>query len=221
MVELNEPLKLIAKMKNGIATGRVTGWRELVKQISDYSFDALAITTGITIDDETMIEYFRHGGVNPIGAVEAIASKLVANAINKPVAHAPFEETGSELWNFNEVVDPRIAPEMISTCFLHCVLKGLHKAPRIGGGLSVDDVDCLITPVGCVGRPHKACLAAGIPIIAVRENKTALNDPMPDSFKFVGNYWEAAGYIVAMKAGVHPGTVRRPLTSMDIGGKDD
>ena len=115
-----------------------------------------------------------------------------------------------------EIVDPRIAPETISMCFLHCVLKGLHKAPRIGKGLSVKDIDCLITPINCVGRPHRACLKAGIPVIAVKENKTVLNDKIPKEFIIVENYLEAAGLVVAMREGIYPSSVRRPLKYTEI-----
>ena len=47
----------------------------------------------------------------------------------------------------------------------------------------------------------------------VRENTSVLDHSVPESDKvfFVDNYIEAAGYIQAMKAGVYPPTVRRPL----------
>ncbi len=111
----------------------------------------------------------------------------------------------------NEELDPRMAPEAISTCYLHCVLKGLHRAPRLNykKGLGVDEVDFLVSPHGCFGTPHFACLEAEIPIIIVKENKTCLNEEIPGECIFVENYWEAAGYIMAAKSGVHPSTVRR------------
>jgi len=216
IVELTTPLIMRAtKADDNTASGIVYGWQELVDQVSQYDFDALAITSLIEVDEKTELDYVRHGGVNPWGGVEAKASRLIASALNKPVAHCPFGY-GSLGVNFCEVVEPRISAEMISMCYLHCALKGLHRAPRIGSGLSVRDVSCLITPFGCVGRPHKACLERDIPIIAVRENSTCLNDPMPDSFIIVENYLEAVGYIAAMRAGVHPSSVRRPIRYTDI-----
>lgn len=213
---LEKPLELIAaKGLEGKAIGCVVGWEALVRQVRREKFDALAVTGPITIDPTVAENYLLHGGVNPWGGVEAVASKLISTALNKPVAHAPM---GNTLEDFNEIVDPRMAPELVSVCYLHCVLKGLHRAPRIGVGLRVNDVSCLVTPVGCVGRPHRACLERGIPIIAVRENKTCLNDPMPESFIFVENYLEAAGMIVAMGAGIHPLSIRRPLAKTHIKG---
>jgi hypothetical protein len=210
IVELRVPLVLIARMKDGLATGEVRGWQELVEQVREHEFDALALATPITIDAETLKDYFRHGGVNPVGGVEAVASRLIANALDKPVAHGPVDYA---LKGFTEVVDPRMAVETITENFIHCLLKGLHKAPRISHekGLRVQDVDCLVSPYGCFGVPHQACLEARVPVIVVRENKSCLKHPERPEFLYVENYLEAAGLLMAMQAGVHPSSVRRPL----------
>lgn len=211
IVELKTRLCMEARMDGPKASGTVRGWQELCEQVKEYQFDALAVATQIDCDKDRALSYFRNGGVNPWGAVEALASGLIAGVIHKPVAHAPVESDDLEMKTFNEVVDPRVAAEMISFAFLHCVLKGLHKAPRIGSGLSVRNVDALVTPIGCVGRPHHACMKAGIPIIAVKENTTVLNDTMPDEFILVENYLEAAGLLMSMRAGILSESVRRPL----------
>lgn len=216
IVGLDTELKMTGFYKDGVADGKVDGWMELCKQVEDYEYDALAIQTDIKVDKETKLWYVRNGGVNPWGGVEALASKLIADKLDKPVAHSPFIDWSlqeDDLFDFFEIVDPRIAAEMISVTYLHCIFKGLHKAPRVDyeSGLSVNDIDFLITPINCVGEPHYACMKAGIPIIAVRENKTVLNDEMPDSFIIVDNYMEAAGLLMAYKAGIHRDSVRRPI----------
>ena len=204
IVELDSELKMIGKYDhNGCAGGEVFGVEALVEQIEKYHFDALCIATQISVPKEVALKYLRKGGVNPWGGIEAITSKAIANRINKPVAHAPVETDDVELSTFKEAVNPREAAEVVSNCYVHCVFKGLHKAPRVSNkGLSVEDVDCLITPTGCVGRPHRACLKAGIPIIAVKENMTCLNDKMPDEFILVENYLEAVGMIILLKTGM-------------------
>ena len=176
IVELEKPLRMIAQMKDGIATGEVENWKELVDQVQQHEFDALALATPITIDLETLHHYFKHGGVNPVGGVEAVASKLIADAIGKPVAHGPVDYA---IEGHCDVVDPRMAVEVITENFIHCVLKGLHKAPQLSKvrGLSVADVDFMVSPYGCFGRPHQACIDAGVPVIVVRENTSALNYP--------------------------------------------
>lgn len=207
LIKLNNRLEMYAEMKDGKATGRIGGTTSLFTQLKYYDFDALAISSKITVDPEVARKYLTTpSGVNPWGGVEAKLSKLIANVINKPVAHAPYGDTLSD---FNKIVDPRKAPEMLSQCYIHCVFKGLHQAPQISNnGLSVEDVDVLVTPVNCIGRPHLACLDAGIPIIAVTENKNVCKDVMPSSFIVVDNYWEAAGIISCMKAGIDKKTVR-------------
>lgn len=210
IVELKMPLTLIAQMKNGTATGEVLHWRELVDQVKDLEFDALGLATPITIDAQTLADYFRHGGVNPVGGVEAVASKLIADALDKPVAHGPVDYA---IKGFTEVVDPRMAVEIITENFIHCLLKGLHRAPRISyeRGIHVSDVDCMVSPYGCFGVPHQACLDARIPVIVVRENRSCLDVPEHPKFIYVENYLEAAGMLMAIQAGVHPASVRRPL----------
>jgi hypothetical protein len=216
IVELETPLRMVAGQANGLASGDVFGWQELVQQIRGCQCDALAVATPIEVSHEVAVGYLRDGRVNPWGGVEAKASRLIADALQKPVAHAPIENEALKGWS--EVVDPRKAAEMVSCCYLHCVLKGLHKAPQPDSdrGMSVQEITCLVSPWGCFGRPHRACLAASIPVIAVRENRTVCNDVMPAEFKAVSNYLEAAGVLAAMKAGVHPSAVRRPLEHTNV-----
>jgi len=226
ILELSTPLRMVGKRKNGKATGDVYGYKELAKQISKYHFDALAIATPIEVSKEVSLAYFKNGGINPWGGVEAKASKLIASIINKPVAHAPVqsdydrEMDSSGGWDF--VCDPRMSPEIISKCFLHCVLKGLNKAPRISNNLndlSVDDIDVLVSPYGCWGRPHCACREKGKKIIIVKENTTILNDSYPpgNDLIFVENYFEAAGKIVALKEGINLESINRPMQPVIIG----
>jgi hypothetical protein len=215
ILELKVPLQLIARMENGIATGDVFHWEELVAQVRGLEYDALGIATPITIDSQTLATYWRCGGVNPVGGVEALATRLIGEALDKPCAHGPVDYA---LTGFKEVVDPRIAVEIITENFIHCLLKGLHRAPRISRerGLSYRDIDCLVSPYGCFGVPHQACLDANIPVIVVRENKSCLNHPEHPKFLYVENYIEAAGMIMALKAGVHPPSVRRPLAHTTV-----
>ncbi len=218
IIELKTPLRMVGNLKNGIATGDVMGWEELVEQVWKHEFDALAIASVIKVDDGISVKYFKSGGVNPWGGVEAKASKLIASKLNMPVAHAPIEGSSKEVQDaiYYSVVNPAMAAEAISNCFLHCVLKGLHKAPRIGKGLSVGDIDVMVSPYGCWGRPHYACDEAGIPIIMVKENTCVLNEVPQGDVIEVDNYLEAAGVISAMKAGITLESVRRPLPETEV-----
>lgn len=95
ILELDKPLLMEGWVKNGVAGGSYSGLDSLVGQVADRSdsFDALAIATPITIKDGVALDYFRNTGcsVNPWGGIEALVSRRIASAIDKPVAHAPVE----------------------------------------------------------------------------------------------------------------------------------
>ena len=219
ILELKTPLGMEAIMrKDGRASGFLYNVDEVLQEVKQYNFDVLVVNTPIGTKDEKVLDYLRKdGGTNIWGGIEALLSKTMSKKLNKPVIHAPIENS-TVLREFNEVVDPRKAAEVVSVCYLHCCLKGGYVAPKIElntwrkqNTYFNFDIDFLITPANVVGRPHLACLNAKIPIIAVKENKTVLNDVMPDSFIVVDNYLEAAGVVAAKRAGVSLSSVRRPL----------
>ncbi len=223
LLELKQPLIMRGSIdRENEAVGDVEGWQELVEQVEGKDFDALAISTPIVVDLETKQKYIDVGGTNPWGGVEAMVSKLISAKLNKPVAHAPIAVGQDDpMYAFSEVVDPRMAAEFVSISYLHCVLKGLQRAPRCGRkhgkGLGRSQVDFLVAPDGCWGRPHRACERAGIPIIVVQENKVQGSHPGGYCPTYrAKNYWEAAGIVSCMKAGVLPSSVRRPLGSTTI-----
>lgn len=222
IIKLQTSLEMTAMInKNGTAGGTYSGVAALVSQVSrvDSKFDALAIATEIKCNRALVEGYFAGAmecSVNPWGAIEAVVSRFISKHLQKPTAHAPVQpeivkdEDHEGKWDF--VCDPRMAPEFISNCFLHCVLKGLHKAPEIVPnapnfslqGISVNDVDLLVSPSGCWGKPHELCRQRGIPILAVKDNSTIFGNYTPPDAIEVQNYLTAAGYVAAMSAGVTP-----------------
>lgn len=123
------------------------------------------------------------------------------------------------------IVDPRKAPETSSVTYLHCILKGLHKSPKIVSydkGLNAEDISCLIIPDGCIGLPTLAALEQGIPVIAVKENKNYMKNNLAElpfdmsKLFIVENYLEAVGIMHSLKSGIDPQTVRRPLLNTTI-----
>lgn len=146
---------------------------------------------------------------------------------NVPSAHSPMFES-PEIANMDPgVVDPRMAAEVVSVTFLQSVLKGLHRSPRIitdpnnmlhPNIITAEDISCLVIPDGCVGLPTLAALEQGIKVIAVRENYNLMKNDLralpwkPDQLYMVDNYWEATGVLNAIKAGIAPESVRRPLS---------
>ena len=88
--------------------------------------------------------------------------------------------------------------------------------------ITAEDVSALVIPDGCVGLPTLAAVEQGIPVIAVRSNTNLMrNDLRALPFRagqlhYAANYYEAAGILSAMKAGVAPATIARPMQPMRI-----
>ncbi len=209
-MELETEFRMVASMSETGASGEIFGYKELIEQTRGHVFDALAIATRITVPKPVALDYFENGGINPWGGVEAIASKVIAKALNKPVAHAPVEQDDDEMKLLNHVVDPRMAAEMLSIGYIHCVFKGLHRAPRPAlshlfarDTISQGDIACMVAPLNCYGPPHIACLKSGIPIIAVEENTTCLQEKTPNNY-LARTYLEAAGIVQLIKTGMSP-----------------
>ena len=220
ILTLNTPVTMTATFStDGTASGVYTGIDELVKQVEPLDFDALALQTPIDCDPIAAQNYFEHGGINPWGGIEALVSKAISTRVNKPVAHAPSESIEEGGTYAKIIVKQSMAPEIISNTYTFCILKGLHRSPRLEFDLSKShanilnqkDIDFLLTPHGCWGRPHYACVELGIPIIIVRENTTCFSNgfeyPSYSNTIFVNNYLEAAGVISAMGCGVDYRTI--------------
>lgn len=219
IIELKTPLTMKGYIEDRKATGNITGTNELIKQVTAHNFDALAIATLIDVDKEVALNYLDSGGINPWGGVEAQLSKIVARRLHKPVAHSPIN---SGLFDsYNKVADPRQAAEHISNTYLHSVLKGLHRAPRVVDrhaerSLSFEDVDCLISPWLSWGSPHDACNQSHIPIIEVKENHHYLPVKPKAEFIIAEDYLQAAGMLLAMRQGVSLPSLKRPVPSTKV-----
>ncbi len=223
ILELDVPLTLKGIFKpDGSASGIMTGAEKAIVQIKTYKqtnpFDVLAIQTVVDVDESTSLKYLKELGVNPWGGAEALCSRYFSRELGLQSAHAPYES--GALKTFNEIVDPRQAAELVSVSYVHCILKGLHKAPKIvdyncqsKATLRVDDIDVMVSPDGCWGVPHEACANWGIPIIFVKENKNIFKafSTVPKNCIMADNYMEAAGIISSIKAGVHKDSVRREI----------
>ena len=234
VIRPDAPLKLAGGYaESGRAAGSVDGLAGLLDTLERArgAYDAVAIASVVEVPAQWHYEYFTGGGetVNPWGGVEAMLTHAVSSITNVPAAHAPMMESDEIMAVDPGVVDARMAAEIISVTFLQSVLKGLRNAPRIETDpslilrpdvLSVEDVSCLITPDGCVGLPLLAALAQGIPVIAVRENRSIMRNDLArlpwarGQLRIVENYWEAAGVVAALRAGLDPDSVRRPIRAM-------
>lgn len=216
---------------SGRAVGRIEYLEYLCEILKEYrsQYDAVALSSLIEVPYQFHADYFKEGMedmVNPWGGVEAMLTHTISLLFDISSAHSPMMPS-REIHDLDVgIVDPRKSAEALSTTSLHCVLKGLHKSPKIVSNplisshselLTAADVSCLVIPDGCVGLPTLAALEQGIPVIAVKENKNRMQNKLedlpfaPGKLFIVENYLEAVGVMNALKAGVAVESVRRPL----------
>lgn len=220
--------------ESGRSTGSVEGLERLFAVLDEHlgEYDAVALSTLVDVAIPHT-DYFASRGeiVNPWGGVEAMLTHAISAVYDVPSAHAPMMES-VEVANLDPgVIDPRMAAEVVSLTFFQCVLKGLHRAPRVvthplrtaqADVLTAQDVSCLVIPDGCVGLPTLAALEQGIPVIAVRENRNLMKNDLkalpwaPDQLHLVENYWEAVGVMASLKEGMSPTSMRRPFGDVAI-----
>ena len=170
VVQLDPPIKLKGRFaSSGRAAGQAEGMDNLLQLLDDCrdEYDAVAISSVIDVPPNLHMEYFLSEGkmVNPWGGVEAMLTHTVSSLYNVPSAHSPMFES-KEIANLDPgEVDARMAAEAVSLTFLQCILKGLHRSPRIVSDseamrhhsvLTAADVSCLVIPDGCVGLPTLA-----------------------------------------------------------------
>ena len=236
IIRLSPPIEMRTEYaKSGRAVGEIgnlSGLFELCKKRRD-DFDALAISSVIKVPSIYHQDYFDREGkmVNPWGGVEAMLTHAVSEYLNVPSAHAPMFESRLISDKDPGIVDPRMSAEAVSLTFLQCVLKGLHQSPRIvtdakemqaSDVLTASEISCLVIPDNCVGLPTLAALFQGIPVIAVRESQNLMQNDLEmlpwqaGQLHVVENYWEAAGVISALRAGIDPMSVRRPIERTNI-----
>ena len=236
IIELDPPVRMRAVYANsGRATGEVVDLENLWEALEDHrdDFDAVALSSVIDVPESYHQDYFDSEGdmVNPWGGVEAMLTHAVSDRFGVPSAHSPMFES-VEIANANPgIVDPRMAAEAISLTFFQCILKGLQRSPAIvtdpdgmrrPGVLTATDVSCLVIPDGCLGLPTLAAMEQGITVIAVRENTNLMQNDLAalpwaeGQFHAVENYLEAVGLMNALRAGLAPESLRRPMKKVPV-----
>lgn len=171
---------------------------------------------------EALAAYRAGAGVDAIAGAEAVISHLLSRHLGIPCAHAPAlaplpPEPG---------LDSRAAAEELGHTFLACVLVGLSRAPDLlpepaAAGphdLHGSDLGAVVAPWGAVGgEAVLACAQRGVPLIAVRSNHcvlqvdaAALGLPVLPA----ASYAEAAGLVLALREGLDPACLRRPLVGL-------
>jgi hypothetical protein len=157
-----------------------------------------------------------------------VISHLLSRELGLPCAHAPALSP----LPLDPDLDPRAAGEELGFTFLPCVLVGLSRAPDllpaakppvVGGAsapaLGIDAVGAVIAPAGALGGAAVlACAERGIPVIAV-DNPCLLEvtaEALGLEVIAASSYSEAAGLVLALREGIAPEALRRPLPPLRL-----
>ncbi len=177
---------------------------------------------------EALAAYRGGSGVDALAGAEAVISHLLTAHLGLPCAHAPALRP----LPLDPGLDPRAAGEELGFTFLPCVLVGLSRAPDLvalppgaasagEGLLHPDAIGAVVAPAGALGgEAVLACAERGVPLIAVA-NPCVLQvggealglDVLP-----AASYAEAAGLVLALREGIAPAALVRPLAPLAPGG---
>ena len=192
-------------------------------------------------DGEALALYRQGSGVDALAGAEAVISHLLTDQLGLPCAHAPALEP----LPLHAALDPRAAAEELGHTFLPCVLVGLSRAPDLislgavaglprprGCAVGVASQDLLlpesigsvVAPSGALGgEAVLACAERGVPLISVH-NPCVLNvDAAALGFDVIAatSYAEAAGFVLALREGITPQALQRPLPPLGVSGEDE
>ncbi|MBM5806697.1 MAG: DUF3326 domain-containing protein [Cyanobacteria bacterium M_surface_10_m2_179] len=176
-------------------------------------------------ESEALAAYRQGSGVDALAGAEAVISHLLSRELGVPCAHAPALSPLA----LDPDLDPRAAGEELGFTFLPCVLVGLSRAPDLlpaaqplptanpAAVIGMDAVGAVVAPAGALGGAAVlACAERGIPVIAV-DNPCLLNvnaEALGLEVLSAASYSEAAGLLLALREGLAPAALHRPLPAV-------
>jgi hypothetical protein len=153
-----------------------------------------------------------------------VISHLLSAELGLPCAHAPALSP----LPLDPDLDARAAGEELGYTFLACVLVGLSRAPDLQprdhaplspGDLTIEQVGAIVAPAGALGGAAVlACAERGIPLIAVNNPCLLQVDAAALELDVLAasSYSEAAGLVLALREGISPQALQRPLDRLSI-----
>ena len=216
--------------ESGISSGTLERPDALLRagdQLKAAGATAIAVVTRFPEDPHSeALAAYRHGsGVDALAGAEAVISHLLVRHLQIPCAHAPALSP----LPLEPELDPRAAAEELGYTFLACVLVGLSRAPTLlsaeasahHSDLSVEHLGALVVPADALGgEPVLACLEQNIPLITVANpslltvTAQALGLQSYAQLLPAASYAEAAGLVLALREGVSPASLQRPLSGL-------
>ena len=225
VVSTDQPLQVsLERGASGASWGRLGCPDALLRageRLKQAGATAIAVVARFPEDPESgdLAAYRQGSGVDALAGAEAVISHVLVKHLQIPCAHAPALDP----LPLDPQLDPRAAGEELGYTFLACVLVGLSRAPDLvaagrhrPGDLSVEQLGAVVVPEGALGgEAVLACLEQNVPLITV-ENPSVLSVTaerlgLGGSLLQARSYAEAAGFVLALREGLSPASLDRPL----------
>jgi hypothetical protein len=218
---------------SGVSSGRIGRPDALIRageRLRQAGATAIAVVARFPDDtgSEVLASYRKGSGVDALAGAEAVISHLLSRQLGLPCAHAPALAPLA----LDARLDPLAAAEELGHTFLPCVLVGLSRAPdliplRPASGLQLPPeavihpsrIGAVVAPAGALGgEAVLACAERGIPLIAVEGNPSLLEvsaERLGLRAIAAASYAEAAGMVLALREGLQPEVLRRPVPPLE------
>ncbi|MBL6791947.1 MAG: DUF3326 domain-containing protein [Synechococcus sp. BS307-5m-G35] len=194
------------------------------ERLRDAGATAIAVVVRFPEDlgSDALTSYRQGSGVDALAGAEAVISHLLVRHLQMPCAHAPALAP----LPLDPQLDPRAAAEELGYTFLACVLVGLSRAPdlidttaALTGDLQASQIGAAVVPEGALGgEAVLACVERGIPVISVANPSLLSVTPkvlgLSSGVLQASSYAEAAGLLVALREGISPAALGRPLPAL-------
>ena len=194
------------------------------ERLHDAGATAIAVVARFPEDlgHEALMSYRQGSGVDALAGAEAVISHLLVRHLQMPCAHAPALAP----LPLDPQLDPRAAGEELGYTFLACVLVGLSRAPdlidtsaALTGDVHASQIGAAVVPEGALGgEAVLACVERGIPVISVANPSLLSVTPkvlgLSSGVLQASSYAEAAGLLVALREGISPAALGRPLPAL-------
>ena len=194
------------------------------ERLRDAGATAIAVVVRFPEDlgSDALTSYRQGSGVDALAGAEAVISHLLVRHLQMPCAHAPALAP----LPLDPQLDPRAAAEELGYTFLACVLVGLSRAPdlidttaALTGDVQASQIGAAVVPEGALGgEAVLACVERGIPVISVANPSLLSVTPkvlgLSSGVLQASSYAEAAGLLVALREGISPAALGRPLPAL-------
>ena len=212
---------------SGASWGRLEHPEGLLRageRLRDAGATAIAVVARFPEDlgSDALTSYRQGSGVDALAGAEAVISHLLVRHLQMPCAHAPALAP----LPLDPQLDPRAAAEELGYTFLACVLVGLSRAPdlidttaALTGDVQASQIGAAVVPEGALGgEAVLACVERGIPVISVANPSLLSVTPkvlgLSSGVLQASSYAEAAGLLVALREGISPAALGRPLPAL-------